>query len=242
MKIELFVTCLVDTLFPEVGEAVVELLEQCGVEVLFNESQTCCGQPPFNAGFTGEAKTIAEHMLDTYENSDEMLVIPSGSCTAMIRQSYSELFQDDAHNLERAKKLSERAIEFSEFMVDILSKTQFPDAANYPVAYHPSCHQLRELKTGDRPQILLAENFPGYQTLEEECCGFGGVFSIDQPELSAEMLKRKIANIQANSPEAVIACDVSCLMQIEGGLRKAGSPIRCAHLAQALAGKPAGLR
>lgn len=241
-KIQLFVTCLVDSLFPEVGEATVDLLEECGMEVGCPAAQTCCGQPAFNAGYRAEARKMALHTLAIFEDQDGQVVIPSGSCAAMVRKGYLELFKDDPGNLKRARSLAERTYELSEFLVDVVGVTGFQGATSDRAAYHPSCHTLRELGVDRQPKVLLSGSGIEHIDLEAECCGFGGVFSIDQPELSVEMLKRKLEAIQKSDAQSVTACDVSCLMQIEGGLKKVGSAVRCTHLAQVLAGKPVGLR
>lgn len=242
MKAQLFVTCLVDSLFPEVGESVVELLERAGVQVEFPEDQTCCGQPAFNAGFREEARRMALHTLDVFEATEGPLVIPSGSCAAMVKHGYPELFSDDPENLHRAQTLAGRSYEFSQFLVDVLNMGPAGQPGTGRVAYHPSCHGLRMLDIDRQPKTLLqAAGFEVYP-LDDVCCGFGGVFAVDQPEISGEMLQRRLQAIQESGAQTVVACDVSCLMHIEGGLRRAGSAVRCAHLAQTLAGKEPGLR
>lgn len=242
MKIQLFVTCLVDTLFPEVGESTVELLESYGFQVLFDTRQTCCGQPPFNAGFWDEARPIAVNLLDLYAELSGPLVVPSGSCAAMIRHGYMELFRDDPELLSRAQNLANRTFELSEFLGQFPHLSAKTNSSEEVIAYHPSCHLSRILGVEEQPLQLLS----GFQVnpirLQPECCGFGGVFAIDQPEISTEMLKRKIDAIDQTGAERVVACDVSCLMQIEGGLRAAGQETRCSHIAQLLTGKRPGLR
>lgn len=242
MKAQLFVTCLVDSLFPEVGESVVELLERAGIDVEFPEDQTCCGQPAFNAGYRDEARRMALHTLKVFEETDGPVVIPSGSCAAMVKHGYPELFVEDAVNLHRAEALAERTYEFSQFLVDVLGvgPAGQPDAGK--VAYHPACHGLRMLNVDRQPKQLLHTAGFKVHPLDTVCCGFGGVFAIDQPEISGEMLARKIEEIRESGADTVVACDVSCLMHIEGGLRRAGSQVRCAHIAQTLAGKELGLR
>jgi L-lactate dehydrogenase complex protein LldE len=242
MRVQLFITCLIDSLFPEVGEAVLETLEDCEVEVDFPAAQTCCGQPAFNAGYWDEARRMALHTLDVFTPTDGAVVIPSGSCADMVKHRYLELFRDDPVNLLRAQALAERTYEFSQFLVDVLDVMPQSAKFNGKVAYHPSCHLLRGMKVDRQPKTLLAAVGAEVIPLEAECCGFGGVFSIEQPELSAEMLKRKIQAAESSGVSLVVAADVSCLMHIEGGLRRAGSPIRCAHLAQILAGRTLALK
>ena len=242
-NVQLFVTCLVDSLFPEVGEAVLAVLSRAGVQVSFPEGQTCCGQPAFNAGFWKEARKMACHTIEVFERTEGLVVIPSGSCAAMVKHGYLELFADEPEWLRRAKALAERTREFSQFLVDDLGIRDL--GASFPArcAYHPSCHLLRGLGVDSQPLSLL-EAVDGLEVepLEPECCGFGGVFSVDHEEVSGEMLARKLERVAASGAELVVAGDVSCLMHIEGGLRKQGSPVRCAHLAQLLAGREGGLR
>lgn len=242
MKIQLFVTCLVDTLFPEVGEATVEVLENFGFEVSFDTRQTCCGQPPFNAGFWEQARPIALTVLDLYADSEDPLILPSGSCAAMIRHGYLELFHDDPPNLKKAQRLATRTYELSEFIVKQFPRLPQKVSSSEKVAYHPACHLTRILNITRPPMQLLEAYGIEYETLEQECCGFGGVFSVDHPEISSEMLQRKLDSIQNMGANQVVACDVSCLMQIEGGLRAKGSEIRCSHIAQLLTAKNPGLR
>ena len=242
MKVQLFATCLVDSLFPEVGEAVVEVLTRAGVEVWFPKRQTCCGQPALNAGMRAEARTLALHTLEALE-AEDVVVVPSGSCSEMIRHRYPELLADEPGQLKRARRLADRTYEFSEFLVDQLLVADFGAALPLVIGYHPSCHLLRGLGV-DRQPLRLLKGIAGasIERLSPECCGFGGMFSIEMPEISAEMLERTLDRIRSSGVELVAGCDVSCLMQIEGGLRRAGSPVRCAHLAQLLAGREAGLK
>jgi L-lactate dehydrogenase complex protein LldE len=243
MRVQLFATCLVDSLFPAVGEAVVAVLRACEVQVAFPLAQTCCGQPAFNAGDWGSAQTMARQTIETLEATQDPVVIPSGSCAHMVRHGYLQLFADDPAWLARAERLAARTYEFSQFLVDVLDVHAWDGVPGAKVAYHPSCHLLRGMGIESQPLQLL-ESIPSMQVtrLEPECCGFGGVFSVDQPELSAEMLARKLRAVQATQAPCLVGCDVSCLMHIEGGLRKQGSAIRCAHLAQVLAGDGGGLR
>ncbi|TET85813.1 MAG: (Fe-S)-binding protein [Anaerolineales bacterium] len=241
--IQLFVTCLIDSLFPEIGEAVIEVLMRAGVQVAIPQEQTCCGQPAFNAGYRDPARKMARHTIEVLDDTVGPVVVPSGSCAAMIRHGYLELFADDPTWLLRANALAERTYELSEFLVDQLGVVDLGASFIGRLAYHPSCHLLRELGV-DRQPLDLLEGVAMAQVhrLAPECCGFGGVFAVDQPEISTEMLKRKLAEINQSGAGVVIGCDVSCLMHIEGGLRYIGSSVRCAHLAQVLAGREATLR
>ncbi len=241
--VQLFVTCLIDGLFPRVGEAVVEVLTRAGLQVEFPTDQTCCGQPAFNAGYHPEARRMARHTIEVFEKTAGPVIIPSGSCAAMVKHHYVDLFAEEPEWKARAEALTERTYELSQFLVDELGLTRFGAVHEGKVAYHPSCHLLRDMKIERQPLALL-EQIDGLvvEPLEAECCGFGGVFAVDHAEVSAEMLGRKIENIERTEAQTVVACDVSCLMHIEGGLRKQGSSVRCVHLAQLLAGEREGLR
>lgn len=241
--IQLFATCLVNSLFPEVGEAVVEVLSGVGVRVSVPSNQTCCGQPAFNAGHLGPARRMAKYTIKILEDTVGPVVVPSGSCTAMIREGYLELFNDDPEWLTRAREIAERTYEFSEFLVDRLGVTDLGATYSGRLAYHPSCHLLRELEIDHQPLALLGD-VAGAQIhpLEPVCCGFGGLFAMDQPDISTEILTRKLEQVVASEADVVVGCDVSCLMHIEGGLRHNGSTVRCAHVAQILAGREAKLR
>lgn len=241
--VQLFATCLVDSLFPEIGEAVVTVLTRTGMHVNIPQRQTCCGQPAFNAGFFDQARQMARYTISVLNETTGPIVIPSGSCVAMIRKGYLELFADDPIWLPRACSLIERTFEFSEFLVNQLGVIDFGISLTSQLAYHPSCHLLRQLGIDHQPMGLLkAVAGADVHRLEEDCCGFGGLFSVDQYEISTEMLKRKLAEIHDSGAEVVVGCDVSCLMHIEGGLRHRNSMVRCAHLAQILAGQEASLR
>ncbi len=241
--IQIFATCLIDSLFPEVGEAVIEVLSSVGVRVSVPSNQTCCGQPAFNAGYLGPARRMAKYTIEVLEDTVGPVVVPSGSCAAMIREGYLELFSDDTEWLLRAIQLAERTYEFSEFLVDRLCVTDLGASYSGRLAYHPSCHLLRELGVDHQPLALLGA-VVGAQIhpLEPVCCGFGGLFAVDQPDISTEILTRKLEQVAASGAEVVVGCDVSCLMHIEGGLRHNGSTVRCAHVAQILAGREAELR
>jgi L-lactate dehydrogenase complex protein LldE len=237
-NVQLFVTCIVDTLFPEVGEATVRVLRRAGAHVDFPVGQTCCGQPAFNAGLRTLARPMAEQTIRVFEAAPGDVVVPSGSCAGMIRHGYLELFSDDPAWLGRAHTLAERTYEFSEYLVDVLGVTEL--GARYPgkLTYHSSCHLLRDLGVDQQPRRLLRA-VTGAEIVElkgtAECCGFGGVFSAEHPELSAAMLTRKITNIEASGADCVVSCDGGCMMNINGGLRRQGKQARVMHIAQILA-------
>jgi L-lactate dehydrogenase complex protein LldE len=235
--VQLFITCILDTLYPETGEAVVRILERAGVNVAFPPGQTCCGQPAFNAGMRAEAQRMAEHTIEVMENAPGDVVIPSGSCAAMIRHGYLELFAGDAEWLPRARALAGRSYEFTQFLVDVLGVAHLGARLNEKITYHASCHLLRDLGVDRQPRQLLRA-IAGAELVElpgaAECCGFGGVFSVEHPQISAEMLKRKIANIQSTGATRVVACDGGCVTNINGGLRRLGHAPIAAHIADLL--------
>jgi L-lactate dehydrogenase complex protein LldE len=237
--VQLFVTCLVDTFFPETGEAIVRVLNRLGVEVEFPAEQTCCGQPAFNAGLRAEARPLAEHTLRTFERTSGLVIIPSGSCAAMVRHGYLELFKDDPDWLPRAEALAKRVYEFTEYLVDVRGVSDL--GARWPgkLTYHPSCHLLRGLGVDRQPRLLLS-HVKDAEVVElperEDCCGFGGVFSVEHPELSAEFLKRKISNFEKTEAPTLVVADTGCRMHLAGGLARQGKGQRVVHIAEVLAG------
>ncbi len=233
--VQLFVTCLIDSLFPEVGESVVRQLRQAGADVRFAPEQTCCGQPAFNAGFRTEALRMARRTVEVFEALQGDIVIPSGSCAAMIRHGSPELFAEEADWLERSRGLAGRVWEFSQYLVDRLGF--LPPAfgtGGERLAYHASCHLLRGLGVDRQPRRLLEALGGELVVLDPDCCGFGGVFSVDQPDLSGAMLDRRLGQIHQSGATTVVGADVGCLMHLEGALRRSGSAVRCRHLAQVL--------
>ena len=237
LKASLFVTCLVDQFFPEVGESVVTVLRRLGVEVDFPPGQTCCGQPAFNSGFRSQAKANAECLLDLFQDS-EYVVTPSGSCASMLKVFYPELFHDAPALQERADDLSRRTYELSQFLVHVLGLTDVGAAYDGTVTYHASCHLLRELEVTKEP-LLLIEEVKGARFVPldgtNECCGFGGAFSVKYPEISAAILEDKLRNIEATGADGLVACDSGCLMHIAGAMSRRGMKTQPLHLAQLLA-------
>ncbi len=235
--IQLFVTCLVDTFFPNAGGAVTRVLERAGMKVDFPPGQTCCGQPAFNAGMRPQAKQMAKHTIVTLETSPDPVVVPSGSCAAMIHHGYSELFAQDPAWLSRSRALADRTYEFSQFLVDVLQVPNLGARFTGRITYHPSCHLLRELRIDAQPKTLLAQvRGADYVELPEayDCCGFGGVFSAEHPEISTAMLERKINAIERTGATTVVTCDAGCLMNIYGGLQHREKRQQVLHLAEIL--------
>ena len=230
----LFVTCIIDQMYPQVGVSVVRVLRRLGVEVDFPLEQTCCGQPLYNSGFTHQAQKLARRVLTSFSGS-QYVVVPSGSCSAMIKVFYQDLFHDDPATLQQVQQLAPRVYEFSQFLVDVLNVQEVEAGHSGSVTYHPSCHLLREMEVRDQPRKLLS--LAGGLELKdlpqaEVCCGFGGTFAIKYPHISEEMLADKIDSVHASGAETLVSCDMGCLMHIEGGLSRRDSPVRVRHLAQ----------
>src|SRR5580693_5486523 len=239
MRIALFVTCLADTLFPDVGKATTALLERLGHEVVFPQAQTCCGQMHVNTGYQHDALPLIRHYVDTFEPYD-VIVAPSGSCVGSIRHQHAmvagRLGQPDL--ARRAQAVADRTYELSQLLVDVLGVEDV--GAYYPhrVTYHPTCHSLRLLRVGDRPARLLRQ-VGGLDLVElpdaDTCCGFGGTFAIKNADTSTAMLADKMRAVLSTRAEFCAASDSSCLMHIGGGLSRLRTGVRTVHLAEILA-------
>jgi L-lactate dehydrogenase complex protein LldE len=238
-RVSLFATCIIDQLFPKVGLAMAEVLERIGWDVDFPEDQTCCGQPAFNTGYREEARQVARHFLRVFRDA-EYIVIPSGSCCSMITHHYAELFAKEPEWLEQVHRIEPRVWEFTKFLLEVARVEDVGARFEHPVTFHDSCHGLRELGIKEGPRRLLSR-VRGLTLREmepaEECCGFGGTFSVKFPEISGGMARTKIDSILRTGADTVVGLDSSCLMQIEGALRRAGSPVRAMHLAEVLASR-----
>lgn len=238
MKVALFITCLVDQLAPQVGEACVEVLRRAGCDVAFDTRQTCCGQPAFNTGYRAEARKLARRQIEIFEDADcDYIVSPSGSCTAMTHH-YRTLFDDDARMLERAERLAAHTFEFSAFLVRVLQAEDLGARFPFRVTWHDACHALRELAIKSEPRTLLkaVRELELVETANaESCCGFGGTFSVKYPEISIAILDSKLALIEKANIDYVASVDASCLMHIAGRLARRESNIKTVHLAEILA-------
>lgn len=239
MRVGLFVTCLVDAVRPEIGFSTLKLLEAAGVEVVVPESQTCCGQPAYNSGDARTARELAEKVLREFEDFD-YVVVPSGSCGGQIKVQYVELFRDDPDLKARVERLAGKTYELTDFLVNVAKIGELPSSFAGHITYHDSCSGLRELGVKQQPRALLA-TMPGVQLTElnecEQCCGFGGTFSIKFGEVSAAIADRKCRNIEATGADAVVLGDLGCMLNIEGRLRRTGDETtRVLHIAQVLAG------
>ena len=239
MRISLFITCFNDTLFPGTGQAVVKLLERLGHTVDFPMAQTCCGQMHFNTGYQQDALPLARHFVEVFGEA-EVVLSPSASCVGMVREFYPRLAEisEDAAFTQQVTSLLPRVYELSEFLVHKLGIDDV--GAYYPhrVTYHPTCHSLRMIRVGDAPLRLLRKvrsidliELPG----AEECCGFGGTFSIKNPDISMAMLGDKVRHVLDTRAEVCAAADNSCLMQIGGALHRQRAGVKTVHLAEILA-------
>ncbi len=235
MKVSLFSTCLVEALNTRVGIATVELLERLGCEVDYPASQVCCGQPAFNSGYVEEAKKAAKIMINAFEDS-EYVVGPSGSCVTMFKH-YPSVFEDDKEWYERAQALSDKSYELTQFIVDVLNITDVGAHLDGKATVHPSCHMTRLLGVVNQPTALL-EQVEGLELVElphyYNCCGFGGTFAVKMGDVSTEMVDEKVDSILETGADYLIGADASCLMNIEGRLKRRGANVKVLHIAEVL--------
>jgi L-lactate dehydrogenase complex protein LldE len=236
MRVSLFVTCLADMMYPQVGESVVRILHRYGCEVDFPEGQMCCGQPAFNSGYQDEAREVARHMIRAFEHS-EYVVSPSGSCTGMVHHYYPTLFADEPEWKVKAAQLVEKTYEFTQFLVQVLGIEDVGARFEEKVTFHPSCHAMRLLGVKEEPMILL-QNVQGIDYIElphkEDCCGFGGTFAVKMADMSEAMVCEKAAHVAETNATVLVSTDMGCLMNISGRLNKEGKRVRVMHLAELL--------
>jgi L-lactate dehydrogenase complex protein LldE len=245
MHIGLFIPCYIDQFYPDVGLATLEVLERQGMSVEFPPQQTCCGQPLANSGCTLETRPLARRFVSIFQNFD-YVVAPSGSCVAMVRHHYEEYFDNEPEYLH----VKSRTYELCEFLVDVLKVESFAGRFPYKVGLHSSCHGLRELRMGHDSELVGADfNKPrqllaGLEGIEfamlerpDECCGFGGTFAVQEEAVSCLMGLDRIADHKRAGTEVLTAADMSCLMHLQGLMRRTGNPLRVMHIAQILAGR-----
>ncbi|KWW20002.1 MULTISPECIES: (Fe-S)-binding protein [Peribacillus] len=238
MKVTLFATCLVDLFHANVGKATVELLERLGCEIDFPESQICCGQPAYNSGYTKDSKEAMKKMIKTFADA-EYIVTPSGSCAAMFKE-YPVLFQGDVEWEKKAVSLAAKTYELTQFIVDVLKVTDVGATFKGRATYHTSCHMTRLLNVKEAPAILLS-HVNGLEMTPlpdaQNCCGFGGTFSVKMGDISGQMVEEKVCNIQDTGADFLIGGDAGCLMNIGGRIQRKGEPIRVLHIAEVLNSK-----
>jgi len=238
MRVGLFVTCLIDTMRPEIGFSALKLIEAAGYDVQVPPAQTCCGQPAYNAGERALARDLAEKTLREFEQFD-YVVVPSGSCGGMIRAHYGDLLRDDPELMARYGRLRERVYELTDFLVNVAKVELEPGEFRGPVTYHDACSGLRELGVKAQPRALLAQRGVAVAEMAgcEHCCGFGGTFALKYGDISTAIVDEKCANVRASGAPAVVLGDLGCMLNIEGRLRRTGdTTTRVLHVAQVLAG------
>ena len=236
MKVELFVPCFVDQLFPQTAFNTIKLLQKAGCDITYNPQQTCCGQPAFNAGFWDDAKAVGSKFLNDFSDN-KYIVSPSASCTGMVKNYYNDLFTNTAvHNKCRAVQAN--IYELSDFLVNVAHRDYFGAVLNGIAVYHDSCAGLRECKIKEEPRLLLSKvlglelyNLPDNET----CCGFGGTFSVKFDAISSAMAQQKVEYALDAGAEYIISTDASCLMHLQGYIDKNQIPIKTMHLADVLA-------
>lgn len=236
MNVHIFVPCFIDQLYPDVAFNMVKVLKKAGCKVHYNTSQTCCGQPAFNAGFHGEAKEVCTKFLQDFVGAD-YIVAPSASCVGFVKNYYKQLFENAVYKTQAAKT-AERIFEFSDFLVNVLKQTEFGAVLTEKATYHDSCAALRECKIKNEPRILL-NNVAGLELVEmndvETCCGFGGTFAVKFEPISIAMGNQKINNASDTGATLLISTDMSCLMHIDGCAKHEGKNMKMMHLADVLA-------
>lgn len=237
MQVSLFIPCLVDQFQPRTAANMVRVLKSLGLQPDYSKKQTCCGQPFFKAGYWKKAVPLAQNIIEIFRDA-EFVIAPSGSCVNMIRSGYLQLFQNNPAWLPAARQLSQKVFEFSEFLIHILQVEKLGALFEARVTYHDSCQVNRALGISAEPRRLL-KNVQGLEFVEMDqsdiCCGFGGIFAFKFPRVAASMVAEKVENIVASGAEVVTGCEISCLMHIDGYIRKMGIPVRAMHLADILA-------
>ena len=238
-NVGLFVTCLVDLFRPNVGFSAVDLLEKAGCTVSVPPAQTCCGQPAFNSGDRADSRAIAEQVVAAFENFD-FIVAPSGSCAAMLKKHYPELFQGDPEWEERVNAFSDKVFELVSFLTDVMFISELDAKFGGSVTYHDSCSGLRELDISRQPRKLLAM-VDGIELKEmkdsDVCCGFGGTFCVKYSDISNSIVEKKSSNIEAAEADLLLAGDLGCLMNMAGKLAREGKKTKARHIAEVLAGR-----
>jgi len=236
MKVQLFIPCFIDQLYPHVGMQMVKVLQKAGCEVIYNENQTCCGQPAYNAGYLKEARAVSEKFIEDF-SGEEVIVAPSGSCVGYVRGSFEALFSDAACHAA-SKKVVKRVYEFTEFMVSVLQVKDVGASLPGIATYHDACGALRECGIKSTPRELLS-NVKGLTLREmkecETCCGFGGTFAVKYEPISVGMAQNKVNSALETGAQYLISTDISCLMHIDAYIRKEGISLQTMHIAEVLA-------
>lgn len=233
MKVDIFIPCFIDQLFPETGFSMVKVLEKAGCDVAYNTNQTCCGQPAFNAGFWEDSKAVCKKFLNDFKEANH-IVTPSASCAGFVKNYYRRLFENNAD----ANKVSASIYEFSEFMIKVLNKADVGAKLEGKATYHDSCAALRECSIKAEPRTLL-QHVKGLELIEmedvETCCGFGGSFAVKFEPISIAMADQKVDNALATGAQYIISTDMSCLMHLDGYIKHKGYDLQALHIADVLA-------
>ncbi|MDI6754303.1 MAG: (Fe-S)-binding protein [Thermodesulfobacteriota bacterium] len=243
-NISLFIPCTVDLFLPHIGEATVSLLRRLGMNPVYHQEQTCCGQPALNAGYRQEAKKVAKHFISVFEK-DEVIVSPAGSCVCMVKDHYPEILENESDWLRRAEALAPRVYELSQYLVDVLKVEDVGASFEGKVTYHESCHILRGLGVSEQPKKLI-QAVKGAQLVPlngaDSCCGFGGEFAINFPDISESMLEDKLENFLASGADLLLLSEPGCLLNIGGYLNRNHPGKKIMHLASFLStnGREAG--
>jgi len=236
LEVSLFVPCLVEDLYPEIGEASARVLTRAGAKVLYPRGQTCCGRPVYENGHFDQARSLARRFIDLFENAG-YVVAPSGSCAHMVKHCYLELFADDPAMLHKAKDLSSRTFELCDFLVNVMKVVDVGAYLEGRAAYHDSCRVGRLLGLKKEPRILLC-GVRGLELVElarpDACCGFGGAFSVRFPEVSKTLVADKVADVMDLNANYVVSAEVSCFMNLKGYIEAHGLPVKALHMAQVL--------
>ncbi|HVJ47852.1 (Fe-S)-binding protein [Desulfitobacterium sp.] len=236
MRISIFITCLGNMLYPDLGVTMAKIFSQLGHTVDYPDNQACCGQISFNSGYTEDTRAIARNLIDAFEDS-EVVVAPSGSCIGMIHHNYPSLFENDPVYLKKATDLIHKSYEFSQFLVNVLKQPDLGARYKAKVTYHPSCHATRLMGIRDEPLTLL-EHIQGIEVVPlpeaQLCCGFGGTFAIKMPVISEAMVQEKAQHVIDSGADILTGLDMGCLMNISGYLEKHGHPVPAMHIIQLL--------
>lgn len=231
-----FGTCMVDMAFPDAGMAGMKLLQRAGVEVVYPSGQSCCGQPAYNSGFFDDARAVARNQMALFSRNDWPIIVPSGSCAGMMRLHYPELFADEPEYFE-VRKFSQRVFELGDFLCNALHQSYEDKGEPIRVTWHSSCHAMREMGSINAAKTLIRQ-LSAVELVEidyeYECCGFGGTFSVKEPDISAAMVADKVANIRATGASRVLSGDCGCLLNINGALERLRAPVTGQHLASFL--------
>jgi L-lactate dehydrogenase complex protein LldE len=235
-KVDIFVPCFIDQIYPQTGFNMIRILEKFDVEAVYNENQTCCGQIAFNSGFWDDAKAIGEKFILDF-NHNRPVVVPSASCAGFVRNYYHELFLNTGLHLE-FRQLQKNIVEFTDFLVNTLQVTDVGAVFEHKVTYHDSCASLREYRLGNEPRMLLSR-VKGLELIEmkdkEVCCGFGGTFSVKHEPISAAMAQQKVGNAAETGAEYIVSTDSSCLIHMDGYIKKHKLPLKVIHIIDVLA-------